>query len=95
MLNVPELMRRLTAIGAAVALVAAALPAGAAPSGAPIRIGSTLALTGPLAPTALIHKIAGEIYVEQLNRGPAPGNGGKVAPWRRPLPSPAPAAMAG
>jgi branched-chain amino acid transport system substrate-binding protein len=41
---------------------------GAAPSGAPVRIGSTLGLTGPLAPTALIHKIAGEIYVESLNR---------------------------
>ena len=41
---------------------------GAAPSGPPVRIGSTLGLTGPLAPTALIHKIAGEIYVESLNR---------------------------
>ena len=69
MLNARGLMRRLTAIVAAFALAGAALPAAAAPSGAPIRIGSTLALTGPLAPTALIHKIAGEIYVEQLNRG--------------------------
>jgi len=34
----------------------------------PVRVGSTLALTGPLAATAAIHKIAGEIYVEQLNR---------------------------
>jgi branched-chain amino acid transport system substrate-binding protein len=41
----------------------------AAPAGQPIRIGGTLALTGPLAPTALLHKIAGEIYVEELNRG--------------------------
>lgn len=41
----------------------------AAPAGPPIRIGSTLALTGPLAPTALLHKIAGEIYVDGLNRG--------------------------
>ena len=41
----------------------------AAPSGPPIRIGGTLALTGPLAPTALLHKIAGEIYVEELNKG--------------------------
>ena len=41
----------------------------AAPTGAPIRIGSTLALTGPLAQTALLHKIAGEIYVDELNRG--------------------------
>jgi branched-chain amino acid transport system substrate-binding protein len=43
--------------------------AGAAPSGRPIRIGCTRALTGPLALTALLHKIAGEIYVEQLNQG--------------------------
>src|SRR5947207_4445520 len=39
----------------------------AAPSGKPIRIGSTLALTGPLAATGQVHKIVGEIYVEQLN----------------------------
>ena len=41
----------------------------AAPAGPPIRIGGTLALTGPLAPTALLHKIAGEVYVEELNKG--------------------------
>ena len=40
----------------------------AAPSGAPIRIGSTLSLTGPLSGTAVIHKIVGEIYVEDLNK---------------------------
>ncbi len=40
----------------------------AATSGPPVRIGSTLALTGPLSATALIHKITGEIYVEQLNK---------------------------
>ncbi|HUP05801.1 MAG TPA: amino acid ABC transporter substrate-binding protein [Caldimonas sp.] len=39
-----------------------------APSGTPIRIGSTLALTGPLSATAQVHKIVGEIYVEQLNK---------------------------
>jgi ABC-type branched-subunit amino acid transport system substrate-binding protein len=56
------------------ALVAAALAAAAgaalaqAPSGPPIRIGSTLALTGPLSATAQIHKIVGDAYVEQLNR---------------------------
>ena len=33
----------------------------------PIRIGSTLALTGPLSATALTHKLVGEIYVEQIN----------------------------
>ena len=40
----------------------------AAPSGPPIRIGGTLALTGPLAAQGIVHKIVGEIYVEQLNR---------------------------
>ena len=34
----------------------------------PIKIGSTLALTGPLAATGLVHKVVGEIYVEQLNK---------------------------
>ncbi len=38
------------------------------PSGQPIRIGSTLALTGPLSATAQVHKLVGEIYVEQLNK---------------------------
>jgi ABC-type branched-subunit amino acid transport system substrate-binding protein len=39
----------------------------AAPSGQPIRIGSTLALTGGLASTGIVHKLVGEIVVEQLN----------------------------
>ena len=39
-----------------------------APSGPPIRIGSTLALTGPLSATAQVHKIVGDIYVEQANK---------------------------
>ncbi|PJI41018.1 MAG: ABC transporter substrate-binding protein [Ferrovibrio sp.] len=34
---------------------------------APVRVGSTLALTGPLSATALVHKLVGEIYVEDLN----------------------------
>src|SRR4051812_8502312 len=53
---------------AAVAAGAANLfaPAGAQGTG-PIRIGSTLALTGPLSSTALTHKLVGEIYIEQLN----------------------------
>ena len=54
--------------GALLALGMAAHGALAAPSGPPVRIGSTLALTGPLAATGLVHKIVGEIYVEQLNR---------------------------
>ena len=40
-------------------------PVSAQTAGAPIRIGSTLALTGPLSATAQIHRIVGEIYVEQ------------------------------
>src|SRR5262249_46825083 len=48
--------------------LAAIRPLRAAPSGQPIRIGSTLALTGPLAQTSLIHKAVGEIYVELLNK---------------------------
>jgi branched-chain amino acid transport system substrate-binding protein len=40
----------------------------AATSGDPVRIGSTLALTGPLAQTAMISKIVGDIYIEELNQ---------------------------
>ncbi len=64
-------MRRLKHIVASAATAfafAALMPAAAqAQSGAPVRIGSTLALTGPLSATALTHKLVGEIYVEQLN----------------------------
>jgi branched-chain amino acid transport system substrate-binding protein len=45
-----------------------AMSAAAQPSGTPIRIGSSLALTGPLGSVGLIHKIAGEIYIERLNK---------------------------
>ena len=60
-------------------IVAFAATAVAAPSGQAIRIGSTLALTGPLAPTALLHKIAGEIYIEELNK--ANGLLGRPVEW--------------
>jgi branched-chain amino acid transport system substrate-binding protein len=40
----------------------------AQPAGQPVRVGSTLALTGPLSATAQIHKLVGEIYVEQVNK---------------------------
>jgi branched-chain amino acid transport system substrate-binding protein len=36
--------------------------------GAPLRIGSTLSLTGPLGPTSAIHKVAGDIYIDEVNR---------------------------
>ena len=56
-------------VGALVAAIAFAVgPATGATSGQPIRIGSTLALTGPLASTALVHQLVGEIYVDQINR---------------------------
>ncbi len=52
------------AAGAALLFAAGAFAQGEPP----IRIGSTLALTGPLAATALVHKVVGEIYVDQLNK---------------------------
>ncbi|MEO8487085.1 MAG: ABC transporter substrate-binding protein, partial [Betaproteobacteria bacterium] len=61
-----RIVRRLCLAGLAVALAAAGAVAQAQQG--PIRIGSTLALTGPLAATALVHKTVGEIYVEQLNK---------------------------
>jgi ABC-type branched-subunit amino acid transport system substrate-binding protein len=60
------LLRRLLSVAALVG--AAGWSAGpAVAQQPPLRIGSTLALTGPLAATALTHKLVGEIYVEQLN----------------------------
>jgi len=53
--------RSLATLLACVAVLGALAPAGAAPAGPPVRIGGTLALTGPLAATAMVHKIAGEI----------------------------------
>jgi ABC-type branched-subunit amino acid transport system substrate-binding protein len=60
-------LRRALALAAG-ALLLAAGPLQAQNAQGPIRIGSTLALTGPLAATALVHKVVGEIYVEQLNK---------------------------
>jgi len=45
-----------------------AAPLYAGPAGIPVKIGGTLSLTGPLASTGLIHKLVGEIYVEELNK---------------------------
>jgi len=67
----PKSSSRRSIVVAGVALGACALFAGAAAAqsaGPPIRIGSTLALTGPLSSTAQVHKLVGEIYVEQLNK---------------------------
>src|SRR3989475_3918963 len=61
--------RRLVVAIAIVLTVGLTGTSAAAPSGPPVRIGGTLALTGPLAATALLHKIAGEIYIDEMNRG--------------------------
>lgn len=63
-------LKRIAAL-AAVALGSIGLLAAAgsqAQGTGPVRIGSTLALTGPLSATALVHKLTGEIYVEDLNK---------------------------
>jgi branched-chain amino acid transport system substrate-binding protein len=59
--------RRALAAGGAI-LSTLALPRAAFPQGKPIRIGSTLPLTGPLASLGIIHKVTGEIYVDGLNK---------------------------
>ncbi len=33
----------------------------------PVRIGSTLSLTGPLGPTSAIHKVAGDVWIDEIN----------------------------
>jgi ABC-type branched-subunit amino acid transport system substrate-binding protein len=64
-----HLIDRRTWLGAAASAAWAASPLAAlAQGGPPIRIGSTLALTGPLSGTAQVHKVVGEIYVDDLNR---------------------------
>jgi ABC-type branched-subunit amino acid transport system substrate-binding protein len=65
-MNKPPVSRRVTLLAALLGFAGLALAQ--APSGPPIRIGSTLALTGPLSATAQVHKIVGEIYVEQANK---------------------------
>ena len=69
-MNTTTHLSRRSAVAAALmpALMAASGLAFAQAAGAPIRVGSTLALTGPLSATAQIHKLVGEIYVEQANK---------------------------
>ena len=56
----------LKALGSTMAL--AALPPLVRAQGQPIRVGSTMSMTGPLAATAIIHKISAEIFIENLNK---------------------------
>jgi ABC-type branched-subunit amino acid transport system substrate-binding protein len=51
----------------ALVLLIAAVPGTTAQDKKPIVVGSTLSLTGSFAATAIIHKIAGEAFVTQLN----------------------------
>jgi ABC-type branched-subunit amino acid transport system substrate-binding protein len=67
-MSVSGMARGMARALAGLAMLAVATSAVAAPSGPPVRIGMTLALTGPLAQTALRHKIAAEIFVERLNQ---------------------------
>jgi branched-chain amino acid transport system substrate-binding protein len=62
-----DAMTRRAVLGAGIATIAAASGLVRGQVKQPIRIGSTLALTGPLSATAQIHKIVGEIYIEQVN----------------------------
>ena len=72
--------REALAMGAAVAASTDGLgQAAAQASGTPIRVGGTLALTGPLAQTGAIHKVVGEIFIEQANK--AGGMMGRPIEW--------------
>ena len=59
--------RVLAAMAGGAATLASPAILRAAPSGKPVRVGGTLSLTGFLAQTAVIHKIAAEIMVEEIN----------------------------
>jgi branched-chain amino acid transport system substrate-binding protein len=65
----PNERRRNVLLGAGGLMLATALPALAqTPAGAPIRVGGTLPLTGPLASVGAIHKIAAEVFIESINK---------------------------
>lgn len=69
MTQIQALPRRSFIAAAGGAALAAALPALAQqPTGAPLRVGGTLPLTGPLAGVGMIHKIAGEVFVDAANK---------------------------
>jgi branched-chain amino acid transport system substrate-binding protein len=63
-----KLTRRDALKGGAALLSSLALPGALRAQGKPLRIGSTLPITGPLASLALIHRVTGEIYIEELNK---------------------------
>jgi branched-chain amino acid transport system substrate-binding protein len=59
--------RAAASVAGALAFVVAASVA-AAPSGPPIRVGGTLALTGPLASTGIVHQLVADIFVSEINK---------------------------
>ena len=81
-------MRRRSFAAAAVAVAVAVAVAGcnrgsgggSADGGGPIVVGSTLSLTGAFAATGQIHKIAGETFVDRLNK--AGGLLGRKVEWK-------------
>ena len=63
------LQRRSFVAAAGCAALALGLPSLAQQASAPpLRIGGTLPLTGPLAGVGMIHKIAGEVFIEATNK---------------------------
>ena len=64
----PDSQRRAELLAWGALMLAAAWPRAARAAGAPIRVGGTLPLTGPLAPVGTIHKIAGQVFVDNINQ---------------------------
>ena len=64
-----DMSRRSMVLAAGGLMLTAAVPGRAQGfSGAPIRVGGTLSLTGPLASVGAIHKLAGEVFVDGINK---------------------------
>ncbi|TMH02233.1 MAG: ABC transporter substrate-binding protein, partial [Betaproteobacteria bacterium] len=65
----PDSRRRAVVLASGGLMLVAALPGLAqAAGGSPIRVGGTLPLTGPLASVGTIHKIAGEVFIDSINK---------------------------
>ena len=63
-----KIQRRTFAAAGGAFATAALIPKAFGQTEAPIRVGGSLPLTGPLSSTGLIHKLTGEIYVDTLNK---------------------------
>ena len=67
-MHITDIQRRALIKGLLAFPLIGAASAFAQPAGAPIRVGGTLPLTGPLASVGGIHKLAGEVFVAQINK---------------------------